>query len=158
MTYEYEEAAALGGACPKNLPLADQLKFYVLRGIYSSLQAGTVQKAEGAAEKSRIMREIDELCAARQAERRRWEENQERTFAAERALTAYRIDHTLERADELVSRLEWLSDECARPALSAEHGANCPACGTFFEQAHADRRPAYCEICGCRLSWPRGTL
>ena len=39
-----------------------------------------------------------------------------------------------------------------KPIL-AEHGANCPICGSFFNQEHADRKPTYCETCGCRLGW-----
>ena len=39
-----------------------------------------------------------------------------------------------------------------KPIL-AEHGANCPVCGSFFNQDHAFRKPQYCEDCGCRLDW-----
>ena len=49
--------------------------------------------------------------------------------------------------------LEWLHDECSIPVKKSEHGANCPICGSFFNQEHADRKPAYCETCGCRLDW-----
>ena len=39
-----------------------------------------------------------------------------------------------------------------KPILT-EHGANCPVCGSFFNQDHAFRKPQYCEDCGCRLDW-----
>ena len=37
--------------------------------------------------------------------------------------------------------------------ILTEHGANCPVCGSFFNQDHAFRKPQYCEDCGCRLDW-----
>ena len=39
-----------------------------------------------------------------------------------------------------------------KPIL-AEHGANCPVCGSFFNHEHAFRKPKYCYDCGCRLDW-----
>ena len=153
MIYQYEKDAVNGEPVPKNLPLNDKLKFIALRGLYASYQAGKLQKAEAQLEKKRIIREIDEPFSAREAERRRWEENQERTFAADRALQMYQSNRSQENADELAAQLNWMHGECAKPALLVEHGAKCPVCGKFFEQAHSDRKPVYCEDCGCRLKW-----
>ena len=89
----------------------------------------------------------------REFERRLWENSAKRTMAAERAMTMYHKNRTLENADVLYDRLEWLHDECSIPAKKSEHGANCPICGAFFNQEHAARKPQYCEDCGCRLGW-----
>lgn len=37
--------------------------------------------------------------------------------------------------------------------VAREEGYNCPACGKFFEPAHAERNPLYCEDCGVELKW-----
>lgn len=29
----------------------------------------------------------------------------------------------------------------------------CPGCGKWFSPDHAERKPTYCEDCGCRLGW-----
>ena len=50
-------------------------------------------------------------------------------------------------------RRERNGDECSIPVKKSEHGANCPVCGSFFNQEHAGRKPQYCETCGCRLEW-----
>ena len=68
-------------------------------------------------------------------------------------MTMYRKNRTLENADIMHDRLEWLHDECSIPVKKSEHGANCPVCGSFFNHEHAFRKPQYCEDCGCRLDW-----
>ena len=153
MKYQFEEQAMRNDPLPAGLTALEKQTYIILRNIYWSLGKGLIDKTQAQKEKNLILKELGEMNAAREFERKCWENSAKRTMAAERALTMYRQSRTLENADVLYDRLEWLHEECARPVLPSEHGANCPACGKFFEPAHADRRPAYCGACGCRLGW-----
>lgn len=153
MKYPFEEQAMHNEPMPEGLTALEQQIYIVLRNIYWSLHKGIITKDQAQKEKNMTIKNLGALNNSREFERRCWENSAKRTMAAERAMTMYRKNRTLENADVLVDRLDWLHDECERPALVDEHGAKCPSCGRFFEQSHVDRKPSYCEDCGCRLDW-----
>lgn len=153
LTYWFEKQAQQNEPMPDNLTEQDALIYSFLRNLYWSLQKGIITTEQAQREKDVTLKKMEKGREAREFERRLWENSAKRTMAAERAMTMYRKNRTLENADELVSRLEWLHDECSIPAKKSEHGANCPICGSFFNQEHAGRSPQYCETCGCRLEW-----
>ena len=153
LTYWFEKDAKNNAPMPDNLTEQEALIYSFLRNLYWSLQRGLITSEQAQHEKDVTLKKMEKGREAREFERRLWENSAKRTMAAERAMTMYRNDRTLENADELVSRLEWLHDVCSIPVKKSEHGAKCPICGAFFNQDHAFRKPQYCEDCGCRLEW-----
>lgn len=153
MKFEHEENAMRGDPVPKSLTGIGQSYYIGLRYLYAACRIGAISRDEAAKEKKLLQRDAAQASKSREFERKCWENSARRTMAAERAMTMYRKNRTLENADVLVDRLEWLHDECSIPVKKTEHGANCPACGSFFNQDHANRKPVYCENCGCRLVW-----
>lgn len=150
---DLERAAMNQEAMPPYLQPHDQMKFLGLRYLYGSYRRKIIPREQASAEKKKFLAECDKIQKACAFEKKCWEHSAKRTMAAERAMSMYRKERTLENADILVERLEWLSDECGRKVILTERGADCPNCGKAFDQDHADRRPAYCEDCGCRLNW-----
>lgn len=153
MTYWFERDAKNNAPMPDGLTEQESLIYSFLRNLYWSLQKGLITAEQAQKEKNQTLKKMEEGRKAREFERRLWENSARRTMASERAMTMYRQSRTLENADVLYERLEWLHDECAIPVKIIEHGANCPICGKSFNQEHADRKPTYCEDCGCKLNW-----
>lgn len=153
MTYWFEKQAQQNEPMPDNLTEQEALIYSFLRNLYWSLQRGLITSEQAQHEKDVTLKKMEKGREAREFERRLWENSAKRTMAAERAMTMYHKNRTLENADVLYDRLEWLHDECSIPVKKSEHGANCPICGAFFNQDHAFRKPQYCEDCGCHLKW-----
>ena len=153
MKYEYEEQAMRNEPMPEGMTAFDSLVYTFLRNLYWSLHHGVITREQGQIEKNKTLAQFEQTRAARELERRCWELSAKRTLAADHAMMMYRKNRTLENADNLVSKLEWLDDEIAAPVKTSEHGANCPVCNKFFNQDHADRKPTFCEDCGCKLVW-----
>lgn len=156
MKFDYEQQAMRNEPMPDGLTAHDALVYTFLRNLYWSLHKGVITRDQGQREKDKTLKQFEQMTAAREFERRCWENSAKRTVAADHAMMMYRKNRTLENADVLVSRLEWLDDEVIMPAKKHEHGANCPVCNKFFNQDHADRKPTFCEDCGCKLGWPNG--
>ena len=150
---DLERAAMNLEVMPPYLQAHDQVKFLGLRYLYGSYRNKIIPRGQASAEKKKFLAACDKVQKSWAFEKKCWEHSAKRTMAAERAMSMYRKERTLENADILVERLEWLSDECARKVILTEQGADCPNCGKSFGRDHADRRPAYCEDCGCRLNW-----
>lgn len=153
MKYWFEEQARRNEPIPDDLTAHESVVYSFLRNLYWSLQKGIITEDQAQKEKNQTIHKMEDGRKAREFERRLWENSARRTMAACHAMTMYRKNRTLENADVLVNRLEWLEDECAIQVKPHEHGANCPICGKFFNQDHANRKPTYCEDCGCRLEW-----
>lgn len=153
MKYSFEEQALQNKPMPDGLTTYEKQIYIVLRNLYYAMNKGTITQQQAQKEKNTILKELDDLNTTREFERKCWENSSKRTMAADRALMMYHQSRTLENADILYDRLEWLHDECAIPAVQSEYGANCPICGRFFNQDHASNKPTYCQDCGCRLGW-----
>lgn len=155
LTYWFEKDAKNNAPMPDGLTEHEVQIYSFLRNLYWSLQKGIITTEQAQKEKNQTLKKMEKGREAREFERRLWENSAKRTMAAERAMTMYRNDRTLENADIMYDSLEWLHDECSIPVKKSEHGANCPICGKCLSQEHADRKPQYCEDCGCRLDWSR---
>ena len=153
LTYWFEKDAKNNAPMPDGLTEHEAQIYSFLRNLYWSLQKGIITTDQAQKEKNQALKKMEKGREAREFERRLWENSAKRTMAAERAMTMYRKNRTLENAGIMYDRLEWLHDECSIPVKKSEHGANCPICGAFFNQEHAARKPQYCEDCGCRLGW-----
>lgn len=153
MEKEFEVMAYNGQPVPAGVNWRVAVEYIVSRYLYAANRAGFIDREPASQEKKLVTALLDEKDEAREFERRCWENSARRTMSACHAMTMYRQNRTLEHADILVNRLEWLEDECAIQVKPHKHGANCPICGKFFNQDHAARKPTYCESCGCRLGW-----
>lgn len=153
MTYWFEQAAYNNEPMPDNITAYEACIYTFLRNLYWSYKQKLITKEQAQHEKTITINKYDREWEKRDFEIKCWENSARRTLAACHAMTMYRQNRTLEHADILVNRLEWLEDECAIQVKPHKHGANCPACGKFFDQDHANRKPTYCESCGCRLGW-----
>lgn len=153
MTYWFEQAAYNNEPMPDNITAYEACIYTFLRNLYWSYKQKLITKEQAQHEKTITINKYDREWEKRDFEIKCWENSARRTLAACHAMTMYRQNRTLENADVLVNRLEWLEDECAIQVKPHEHGANCPICGKFFNQDHAARKPTYCESCGCRLGW-----
>lgn len=153
MKFEYEEQAMRNEPMPDGLSAHDALVYTFLRNLYWSLHKGVITREQGQIEKNKTLGRYEKMNAARELERRCWENSARRTFAAAHAMVQYHLNRTIENADKLYEKLEWLVEELPEPVKPHEHGANCPSCGKFFNRDHADRKPKFCEECGCMLRW-----
>lgn len=149
MKYPFEQQAMQNKPMPDGLTTYEKQIYIVLRNLYYAIAKGMITQQQAQKEKNSILKELDDLNATREFERKCWELSAKRTMAADHAMMMYRQNRTIENADILVDRLEWLHDECE---LSVS-GNKCPICGESFSQEHALQKPAYCEKCGCRLKW-----
>ena len=153
MTYWFEQAAYNYEPMPDNITAYEACIYTFLRNLYWSYKQKLITKEQAQHEKTITINKYDREWEKRDFEIKCWENSARRTMSACHAMTMYRQNRTLEHADILVNRLEWLEDECAIQVKPHKHGANCPICGKFFNQDHAARKPTYCESCGCRLGW-----
>lgn len=153
MKFDYEQQAMRNEPMPDGMTAYDSLVYTFLRNLYWSLHNGVITREQGQAEKDKTLGRFEKMNAARELERRCWENSAKRTTSVDRAMMMYQKERSLENADRLYQRLEWLADETMVPVKQGEYGANCPICNKFFNQDHADRKPTFCEDCGCRLGW-----
>lgn len=153
MKYDYEGQAMRNEPMPDGLTAFDSLIYTFLRNLYWSLSKGVITRDQAQKEKNITLRKFESMTAARELERRCWENSAKRTLAADHAMTMYRKNRTLENADNLVKKLEWLDDEIEVAVNRHDHGANCPVCNKFFNEDHSNRKPTFCEDCGCKLGW-----
>lgn len=149
-----EKLAMQGAAMPDSLPSAEQKFFQTMSHLYGRYHDKKIEQKQASAEKRQaymaLRREISEdtfrdnlVCHSEKLNRLK-----------EIASCKCRKNPTEENALALCDVVDGLSmDDPARTVIKTEHGANCPICGSFFNQEHADRKPAYCENCGCRLGW-----
>lgn len=153
MERELEIMAYRGEPTPRALDWRTSVEYIAKRYLYASNRINLITKDAAAQEFHRIQAELNQITAAQEFERRCWENSAKRTLAIDHARLMYRQNKSIELADVLVDRLDWMDDECAVPVKMIERGANCTICGRFFNREHADRKPVFCEDCGCRLGW-----
>ena len=73
---------------------------------------------------------------------------------SEMAKIVCRKEPTPENAIALCDRIDAIQrDDRFRNVKYTDHGANCPVCNKFFNDDHANRKPTFCEDCGCKLGW-----
>jgi hypothetical protein len=149
MVSDAERAAMRGDPAPSGLSWRGKIEYLFFLNLYKAYHNQMVSRDQASDEKKRFLAELNKAEESREFERKCWENSAKRTIAADRALMMYHRNRTLENADILYDRLEWLHDECARPVVNDK----CPGCGKWFSPDHAERKPTYCEDCGCRLGW-----
>ena len=153
MKFWFEEQAFNNEPMPENVTAYEACIYTFLRNLYWTYRKGVISKDQAQQEKELTIRKYDKEWEKRDFEIKCWENSARRTLAAAHAMVQYHLNRTIENADKLYEKLEWLLDELPEPVKKHEHGANCPSCGKFFNQDHADRKPKFCEDCGCMLRW-----
>lgn len=153
MKFWFEEQAFNNEPMPENVTAYEACIYTFLRNLYWTYRKGIISKEQAQQEKELTIHKYDKEWEKRDFEIKCWENSARRTLAADHAMTMYRQNRTLENADNLVNKLEWLDDEIAVAVKTHEHGTNCPVCNKFFNQDHAYRKPTFCEDCGCKLGW-----
>lgn len=149
MKYPFEQQTMQNKPMPDGLTTYEKQIYIVLRNLYYAIAKGMITQQQAQKEKNSILKELDDLNAKREFERRLWENAYNRTFTLDRAVSMYRKNRSLECADKICDGFEWLHDECALPVSDNR----CPICGDPFGAEHASQKPNYCEKCGCRLKW-----
>lgn len=157
MDFTWERAAASGEPMPTCLPTAEQNAFQAMAHLYARFNAKAITKEQAATEKGRIKASLkDEINL----------ENFRDNLAYQRELIlrntemakiACKKNPTPENAITLCDTIDAIQrDDRFCNVKLTDHGANCPVCNKFFNDEHANRRPVFCEDCGCKLGWPNG--
>ena len=149
MKYPFEQQAMQNKPMPDGLTTYEKQIYIVLRNLYYALNKGSITQRQAQKEKNSILKELDDLNAKREFERKLWENAYNRTFALDRAVSMYRKNRSLECADRICDGFEWLHDECALPVKDSK----CPICESQFSPDGATQKPNYCGMCGCLLKW-----
>ena len=99
MTYWFERDAKNNATMPDGLTEHEAQIYSFLRNLYWSLQKGIITTEQAQNEKNQTLKKMEKGREAREFERRLWENSAKRTMAAERAMTMYHKNRTLENAD-----------------------------------------------------------
>lgn len=154
MDFTWERAAAMGEPMPTCLPIAEQKAFQAIAYLYARFRNNSITREQAATEKARIKASLkdevdmenfnDNLAYQREMILRK----------TEMAKIAARKNPCAETCLALCDSIDAiLKGDCFRNVKYTDHGANCPACNKFFNDDHANRKPVFCEDCGCRLGW-----
>ncbi len=154
MNHYLEDLAASGARMPDNLPSAEQKFFQTMARLYERYRDKKVDQKTASTEKRQAYMAVKREIAEDTFRDNLIVHSERANRLTETARCLCRKSPTKENAISLCDAIDGLSQEDpARLVIHSEHGANCPVCGRFFNAEHADRKPRYCEDCGCRLDW-----
>lgn len=154
MDFTWERAAAMGEAMPTCLPTPEQNAFQAIAYLYARFRANSISREQAATEKARIKASlVDEINMENFKDNLAYQ-RQLILRDSEMAKIACRKDPTPENAIALCDSIDAIQkDDRFRNVKYTDHGANCPVCNKFFNDDHANRKPVFCEDCGCKLGW-----
>lgn len=154
MFFEYEEQAKNHEPVPDGLSMFDEFGYRILSEIYTLYQHGTITREQAIDKKRKLKaRALKEIRLDNFRDNTAYE-REKILRLTEQARTKARKDPTPENCLALVDTIDGiLKSELQQNVILSEHGANCPCCGKFFNQEHADRKPRFCEDCGAMLVW-----
>ena len=154
MDFTWERAAAMGEAMPTCLPTAEQNAFQAIAYLYARFRANAVSREQAATEKARIKASLKDEIDMENFKDNLAYQRQLILRDSEMAKIACRKDPTPENAIALCDSIDAIQkDDRFRNVKYTDHGANCPVCNKFFNDDHANRKPVFCEDCGCKLGW-----
>lgn len=154
MDFTWERVAATGQPMPTCLPTAEQNAFQAMARLYERFNAGTVSREQAATEKARIKASLKDEIDMENFKDNLAYQRQLILRQTEMSKNACRKDPTPENAIALCDSIDAiLKDDRFRNVKHTDHGANCPVCNKFFDHDHVDRKPTFCEDCGCKLGW-----
>ena len=141
MFFQYEEQAKNHEPVPDGLSMLDECGYRILSEIYALYQHETITR-EQAIDKKRKLK----ARALKESQLDNFRDNtayeREKILRlSEQARTRARKEPTQENCLALVDTVDGiLKNELQQNVILSEHGANCPCCGKFFNQEHADKR------------------
>lgn len=104
-----ERAAMAGGADAHGADVAGGEREYIaLRALYWGFKNRVFSRDDASAMKKQLMAALDGAEGAYQFQRKCWDNAARRYKETERAISAYRLERTLEHADALVAALDGL--------------------------------------------------
>lgn len=154
MDFVWEKQAANQEPMPDGLPLAEQRAFQVVSALYARFYAKTISKEQAAQDKQKIKAGLQREIEMDNFHDNTAYEREKILRLSEQARIKARKDPTPENCLSLVDTIDGiLKNELQQNVILSEHGANCPCCGKFFNQDHAQAKPRFCESCGAMLVW-----
>ena len=154
MDFIWEKEAANQEPMPDGLPLAEQRAFQVVSALYARFYAKMISKEQAAQDKQKTKAELKQEIDTDNYRDNTAYEREKILRLSEQARARARKDPTPENCLALVDTIEGiLKNELRQNVIYSEHGANCPCCGKFFNQDHAQAKPRFCESCGAMLVW-----
>lgn len=154
MDFTWEKLAAEQQPVPENLPLAEQRGFHATAALYARYYNKALSKEQAAEEKRKIKAALQNEIQMDNFRDNTAFEREKILRLTEQARTKARKDPTPENCLALVDTLDGIiKTELPQNVVLVEHGANCPCCGKFFNQDHAQAKPRFCESCGAMLVW-----
>lgn len=154
MTFKWEEIASREGPMPDGLCLSEQRAFQAMVLLYRRFNVKAIAPEQASVEKRQISKQMMEEISADNFRDNTAYEREKILRLSEQARTRARKEPTKENLLALIETIDGiLKNELQQNVILSEHGANCPCCGKFFNQEHADRKPRFCESCGAMLVW-----
>jgi hypothetical protein len=154
MDFTWERAAAMGDPMPPCLPTAEQNAFQAIAFLYARYNAKSISKEQAAADKARIKASLKDEIETENFRDNLAYQREMIMRQTEMALIACRKEPTPENAIFLCDSIDAIQkDDVFRNVKRTDYGANCPVCNKFFNDDHANRKPVFCEDCGCKLGW-----
>lgn len=154
MTFRWEQIAAEGGPMPDELCLSEQRAFQAIILLYRRFNTKAITPEQASVEKRQIGKQMTEEISADNFRDNTAYEREKILRLSEQARIKARKEPTQENCLVLVDTVDGiLKNELQQNVILSEHGANCPCCGKFFNQDHAQAKPRFCESCGAMLVW-----
>lgn len=154
MDFTWERAAATGEPMPTCLPTAEQKAYQAIAFLYARFKAGAIDRENAAAEKARIKASLKDEIDMENFKENLAYQRELILRGTEMAKIAARKNPCEETCFALCDTIDAiLKEDRFKNVKYTDHGANCPVCNKFFNQDHADRKPTFCEDCGCKLGW-----
>lgn len=155
MFFDYEEQARRNEPVPDGVSLFDEGGYRNLRDdIYAPYHKQTITREQAIERKKRLKaRALKEIQLDNFRDNTAYE-REKILRLSEQARIKARKEPTQENCLALVDTIDGiLKNELQQNVILSEHGANCPCCGKFFNQDHAQAKPRFCESCGAMLVW-----
>lgn len=154
MDFVWEKEAANQEPMPDGLPLAEQRAFQVVATLYARFYEKAISKEQAAQDKQKAKAELKQEIDIDNFRDNTAYEREKILRLSEQARIKARKEPTQENCLVLVDTVDGiLKNELQQNVILSEHGANCPCCGKFFNQDHAQAKPRFCESCGAMLVW-----
>jgi hypothetical protein len=154
MDSHLEKLAMEGDRMPDGLPLAEQKFFQTMSFLYARFRNKMITPEAASVEKKQAY-----MALNREQKEETFKDNlvyhtERLNRMTESVKAKCRKNPSAEACIELCDVLDGFNtSDIRREAIKTEYGANCPVCGKFFNQDHANNKPNFCENCGCRLGW-----
>jgi hypothetical protein len=149
-----EKLAMAGERMPDGLPLTEQKFFQTMSYLYARFRGKMISQEAASQEKKQAYMALKTELKEETFRDNHIYHSERLNRLTETAKAMCRKNPSAESALELCDILDGINTvDILREAIKTDYGANCPVCGKFFNQDHADRKPNFCEACGCRLGW-----